>query len=616
MLLLKRKLFTLVIIAVVGLNAISFFHAYKFTHFSSPGEARTNPEQLTVVDKVAILAFGIDNPRPVNTDRPSRSLKTIEIPYSKDTIECWHVPVDGSKGTVLIFHGYAGNKSQMVKESDQFNELGYSTILVDFLGSGGSTGNNTTIGFYESDQVKRVFDYFTMLGEERIMMFGTSMGAVAIMKSIYDFDLNPECIILECPFGNMLSTVEARFKIMNAPSFPASYLLTFWGGVQNGFNAFQHNPSEYAKEIKVKTLLLYGMEDDRVSMEEAQLIFKNLKGPKELKCYREAGHESILDRYKAEWIRDVVTFVDPASSYAFGQKSIVPGGKEEIVYRTKDLTENFYLALIPEGQPKGLLVILPGFGTLPRAVLTETRLPFKAQSVGYLVVIPYLAVDTDCSDDLSQRRLISLIPEVIAKYRIPNNRFVIGGHSIGGNGALLYAESALKLDNEEIIKPDVVFAVDPPLDMKRLWESFVYHKKIKFSETAVMEADYFLERFEKKLGGSPFDKPAQYEKISSYYRDAPDGGNAKYLKSIPIRLYCDPDVNWYIENRRTPIEYTNMADLSALIVQLKLLGNTDAQLITSLGKGYFADGRRHPHAFSQLDPDEFLQWAEKMIIKE
>jgi hypothetical protein len=63
------------------------------------------------------------------------------------------------------------------------------------------------------------------------------------------------------------------------------------------------------------------------------------------------------------------------------------------------------------------------------------------------------------------------------------------------------------------------------------------------------------------------------ENISAFYRDAPDGGNAKLLKSIPVRLYCDPDINWYIENRRTPIEHTNLADLTACIVQLKLLGN-------------------------------------------
>ena len=144
----------------------------------------------------------------------------------------------------------------------------------------------------------------------------------------------------------------------------------------------------------------------------------------------------------------------------------------------------------------------------------------------------------------------------------------------------------------------------------------MYFKKINFSKTAVDEANYFIKRFETELGGSPSEQPKQYEKISSFYRDAPDGGNAKFLKSIPVRLYCDPDVNWYIENRRTPIEFTNLSDLTACIVQLRLLGNDDAELVTNIGKGYFPDGRRHPHAFSQLDSDEFLKWVDKKMDKE
>lgn len=314
----RRKLFGFLILAIIALNIIAFFHAYKFTHFSADKKLRSDPKELTFFGKLETFAFGVDNPRPYNTNKPSRPFETFVIPHGNDTIECWQVPVDESKGTVLIFHGYAGNKSQMVKESNQFNELGFATILVDFVGSGGSTGNRTTIGFYEADQVKKVFDFLKKDGQERIIMFGTSMGAVAIMKSIHDYNLEPESIILECPFGDMLETVQARFRIMKVPVFPMSYLLTFWGGFQNHFNAFSHNPSDYAKNIKVRTLLLYGMKDDRVSLEETELIFKNLAGPKELKLYPGAGHESILMKYQNEWIEAVVAFVDGGLSHDEG----------------------------------------------------------------------------------------------------------------------------------------------------------------------------------------------------------------------------------------------------------------------------------------------------------
>jgi hypothetical protein len=48
---------------------------------------------------------------------------------------------------------------------------------------------------------------------------------------------------------------------------------------------------------------------------------------------------------------------------------------------------------------------------------------------------------------------------------------------------------------------------------------------------------------------------------------------------------------------------------------LKLLGNNDAELVTNIGKGYSPDGRRHPHAFSQLNADEFLKWADNVLSK-
>ena len=63
------------------------------------------------------------------------------------------------------------------------------------------------------------------------------------------------------------------------------------------------------------------------------------------------------------------------------------------------------------------------------------------------------------------------------------------------------------------------------------------------------------------------------------------------------------------------MELTNTADLSACIVQLRLLGNRDAEYISCLGKGYLPDGKRHPHAFSMLDADEFVAWADKMLYK-
>lgn len=85
--------------------------------------------------------------------------------------------------------------------------------------------------------------------------------------------------MIECPFGSMYKTVCARFKTINAPTFPMAGLLVFWGGIQNNFWAFEHNPTN----IKCPTLLLYGAKDGKVSKEEIDEIYNNLGGQKKLK---------------------------------------------------------------------------------------------------------------------------------------------------------------------------------------------------------------------------------------------------------------------------------------------------------------------------------------------
>lgn len=291
------------------MNIIAAFHAYRFTHFTADGVTKTdNPDKLTVAQKVQSLVLGVSNPRPVNTSKPATAFETVQLKSNK-TIECWSIKADSAKGTVILFHGYGGQKASMLDKAEVLRSLGYNTFLVDLMGSGGSEGNQTTIGYKEAEQVKTSFDHVTQLGEKKIYLFGTSMGAVAIMKAIYDHKIKPEGIIIECPFGSMYKTVCARFNSMHVPTFPMAGLLVFWGGVENGFWAFGHNPTKYAQHITCPTLLMYGAKDEKVSKEETDDIFANLKGKKELKIYPEAGHENYLRKYKNEWSQDVEKFL-------------------------------------------------------------------------------------------------------------------------------------------------------------------------------------------------------------------------------------------------------------------------------------------------------------------
>jgi uncharacterized protein len=300
----------------ITLNVVANFHAYKFTHFTEERIAKTkSPTKLSTFDKLKTLAFGVNNPRPTNAIKPQQRYETVALQSNK-RIEGWYIKADSAihatgkaKGTVIVLHGYSSEKSSMLGKATEFLRLGYNTFLIDFMGSGGSEGIQTTLGFKEAEEVKTAFEYLKKRGEQNIYLFGTSMGAVAILKALDDYDLRPQGIILECPFGSMYQTTCARFHTMNAPTFPMAGLLVFWGGVQNSFWAFGHNPTAYAKAVTYPTLLLYGEQDENVSRQEIDEIYANIKGPKALKTYPSAGHENYWLHHKSDWITDVSAFL-------------------------------------------------------------------------------------------------------------------------------------------------------------------------------------------------------------------------------------------------------------------------------------------------------------------
>lgn len=312
---LKRALGAVCILFLL-MNTVAAIHAFRFTHFADANTIRTkDTKQLTTGEKLKALIAGVDIPRPINEIHPSHFYETVKLRADKE-IECWYVPhmdlveTDTSLGTIIVFHGYAGKKSAMIDKADEFYKLGYNVMLVDFMGSGGSEGNQTSVGYKEAEQVKICYDFIARRGEKRIFLFGTSMGAVAIIKSINDYHFSPSGIIVECPFGTMYKTICSRFSSMNVPAFPMAGLLAFWGGVENGFSALSFSVEEYAKAVGCPVLLLYGACDDKVSREEINIIYNNFAGSKSLVVYSQAGHENYLLKYKNEWVTDVAGFLN------------------------------------------------------------------------------------------------------------------------------------------------------------------------------------------------------------------------------------------------------------------------------------------------------------------
>jgi hypothetical protein len=287
------------------------------------------------------------------------------------------------------------------------------------------------------------------------------------------------------------------------------------------------------------------------------------------------------------------------------------GQKLETVYLDpKDSTSNMYIAVIPDTKPiKAFMFLMDGFGASPQDILIETELPKYAAKQGILTILPILKTGSLYFgvDSLSQQSLNNQIKTVIDKYYLQGKDFYIGGFSIGGSCVVKYAESAAK--NNYATKPKAVFAIDPPLDWERFYNSAI--RVVRLSEPTKVngEVAYMIDRIEKEMKGTPQTAIENFYNISPYSFSDTTQRAVRTLIKTPIMIFTEPDIQWWLSQRGYDLSYVNIIDQVAMINELQKLGNKNAILVTTTNKGYRMQGKkRHPHSWSIADPVELTRW--------
>ena len=282
----------------------------------------------------------------------------------------------------------------------------------------------------------------------------------------------------------------------------------------------------------------------------------------------------------------------------------------ELYINDEENTVLYYLKLIPKGELKGAVVILPSGGETLQDLLQQISIPELAFENGIATIIPSINWGTE-DRKIELETLDNIFKDVINEHNIPKENFILGGLSNGGMISLTYAEQSAQ--GRTYLLPKGVFGLDVPLDKAHLYEYCQREIKRDFSEVGVNEARWILNNYNDIYGGSPIEFPQKYIEASIYSYGEKHGGNAKYLKDIPIRMYTDLDVNWLINERQRDLYDWNGSDIVAMINDLNLMGNKDANVIITMGKGVRLDGTKHPHSWSIMDNQDCFNWIFNLI---
>lgn len=284
---------------------------------------------------------------------------------------------------------------------------------------------------------------------------------------------------------------------------------------------------------------------------------------------------------------------------SFGQKI------EKVFLDKNDSSKNCYTIIYPPKLPwTGYIFIIPGFGETAERVIEQTNLPKLTAKSGLLTIIPTFqdGVLSFGVDSLSQQSFNNIILDVREKHKLTDLNYYVGGFSIGGSIAIKFAENTT-------IKPTAVFAIDPPLDLERYYNSSKREVRLSVNKSPDEERVYMIERLEKEMGGSPEIALKNYYKTSPYSFSDTTQTAIKNIIKLPLRIYSEPDVNWWLKENAEDFTGMNVSECSAMINELNRLGNTKAELIITQNKGYRKpDNSRHPHSWSIVDNNELIEW--------
>jgi len=256
----------------------------------------------------------------------------------------------------------------------------------------------------------------------------------------------------------------------------------------------------------------------------------------------------------------------------------------------------FYLQSLPErGGFSGVLFLLPGLLESPDAVIKQTTIIQEANKKQIAVVMANLSLNNESFpiDDKSIELLQKMIEDFYKKNKLATNKdLYLGGFSIGGTTALKFFAA-----RNNSLKIKKVFAIDPPLDMVRLRKSLLKGREKSFvSKIDTLNTTHKVEEVSLK-------------ELSVYNPDYTTLEMLPDYQSTGMRIYNEPDILWWINNRGMDLSDMNVTDCAGYVNKLKQKSpENKVELILTKNRGLRNGIQRHPHSWNIAEPVDLISW--------
>lgn len=208
-------------------------------------------------------------------------------------LHAWWCPHPAAKGSALLVHGYAMNRSEFVPEAAVLYNEGFSVLLVETRSHGRSKGGPGGFGWYERADVASAARW---LREHApgvpLMIMGSSQGAAASSFALGEDPTLADALVLDGAYGQMHLAVRGfldflvtrRFGWIFAPGIPLT-------GLFLGFSPYGKDVAASLHRMGPKPVLVFHGERDHIALPtEAQRNLAALSGPTTVVWQPGMGH--------------------------------------------------------------------------------------------------------------------------------------------------------------------------------------------------------------------------------------------------------------------------------------------------------------------------------------
>lgn len=229
-------------------------------------------------------------------------------------ISGWFIPADKDNDThctILVCHGYPGVRSKFIDVVPALHRCGFSVFMFDFRGNGES-GGKPTIGKMEANDVGDAIRWLQTAKPGAcagIGIIGFSMGgAAAIMAAAQNESI--KAVIADSAYASL--DKQARLTLKRAFGPLASVLgipawVTF--RIMLGCDPKDVAPYRVINRISPRAvLIIHGSADNKVSIEDAMLLYEHARQPKELWIGEGVGHVKMFVKHQREYEKRMVDF--------------------------------------------------------------------------------------------------------------------------------------------------------------------------------------------------------------------------------------------------------------------------------------------------------------------